>query len=54
MNVLCMVNGCIRWRYQPPLWVFPPPIGGMWPCIIVLGNALGDMYVYGSLRAIEK
>ena len=25
MNVFCMVNGCIRWRYQPPLWVFPPP-----------------------------
>ena len=20
-----MVNGCIHWRYQPPLYVFPPP-----------------------------
>ena len=24
MNVFCMVNGCICWRYQPPIWVFPP------------------------------
>ena len=26
MNVFYMGNFCIRWRYQPPLWVFPPPI----------------------------
>ena len=26
----------------------------MWPCITVLGNALGDMYIYGSLRAVEN
>ena len=26
MNVFYMVNCCICWRYQPPLWVFPPPI----------------------------
>ena len=22
VNVFCMVNGSIRWRYRPPLWVF--------------------------------
>ena len=26
MNVFYMVNWCIRWRYHPPLWVFPPLI----------------------------
>ena len=25
MKVFCMANGCIRLRYDPPLWVFPPP-----------------------------
>ena len=24
LNVFFMFNGCIHWRYQPPLWVFPP------------------------------
>ena len=24
MKVFCMVNGSIRWRYQPSLWAFPP------------------------------
>ena len=50
-----MVNGCIHWRYPPPLWVFPPPTWGMCPCIIVIiGNALGDTFVYDNLRAVEK
>ena len=22
MQAFCMVNGSIRWRYRPPLWVF--------------------------------
>ena len=44
----------VRWRYQPPLWVFPPPTRGRWPCTTVLGNALGDMYGCGNLRAVEK
>ena len=26
MNVFYKGNFCIYWRYQPPLWVFPPPI----------------------------
>ena len=25
MKVFSMINGGIRWRYQPLLWVFPPP-----------------------------
>ena len=54
MKVLCMVNGCICWRYQPPLWVFPPPTWGMWPCINVITSALGHMYVYSNWRAVKK
>ena len=26
----------------------------MWPCTTVLGNALGDVYICGSLRVVEK
>ena len=54
MKVFCMVNGCIRWRYQPPLWVFPPSTWGMWPCITVIIDALGHMHVYSRPRVVER
>ena len=54
MNVFYMVNGCMHWRYQPPLRVFPPRTCGKWPCTTIVGDALGGMYGCGSRRAVEK